>query len=73
MLSGVLTGWFLLMWFSKAPYYLTGVLVHTLWELWQKFIGMTKWDLRGSIDTVVDTIMHLIGMTLMVFINTKMT
>ena len=77
MLSGILTGFVLLKLFSKTPYYLTGVLVHTLWELWQKFIGMTKWDLRGAIDTVMDTIMHLIGMviavTVTVTVNTKTT
>lgn len=72
MLSGILTGWVLLQWFNKTPYYLTGVLIHTLWELWQKFIGMTKWDLRGAIDTVVDTIMHLIGMITIAYINTRM-
>ena len=36
------------------------LLVHTLWEIWQRAIGMTTWDLRGSIDTCVDTIL-LIG------------
>jgi hypothetical protein len=66
MLSGVLTG-IVLLYVSanykiKLPYYFTGLYIHTLWELWQKFIGMTKWDLRGAIDTVVDTIMCLAGM-----------
>ena len=72
MLSGILTGWVLLKWFNRIPYYFTGILVHTIWELWQKFIGMTKWDLRGAIDTIMDTIMHLIGMVIMASVNTKM-
>ena len=72
MLSGVLTGFILLKWFTNAPYYFTGLFVHTIWELWQKFIGMTEWDLRGAVDTAVDTIMHLIGMFLMQVINTMM-
>jgi hypothetical protein len=72
MLSGIATGLVLLVFFNKTPYYFTGVLVHTLWELWQKFIGMTKWDLRGAIDTVMDTIMHLIGMAIIAAVNTKM-
>lgn len=66
LLSGVVTGAILLyataIYKIRLPYYFTGLFVHTLWELWQKFIGMTQWDLRGAIDTVVDTIMCLIGM-----------
>ncbi len=66
MLSGALTGILLLCMSAnykiRLPYYFTGVFVHTLWELWQKFIGMTQWDLRGSIDTIVDTVMYLAGM-----------
>lgn len=75
MISGIVTGLILLKWFNKAQYYLIGGLVHTIWELWQKFIGMTQWDLRGGIDTIVDTIMHLIGMAIAAAgtINTKMT
>jgi hypothetical protein len=72
MLSGIATGLVLLVFLNKTPYYFTGILVHTLWELWQKFIGMTKWDLRGAIDTIMDTIMHLIGMVIMASVNTKM-
>lgn len=37
-------------------------LIHTIWELWQIIIGMTKWNtLRGFIDIIVDTIMFMIG------------
>jgi hypothetical protein len=45
-------------------YYWTGLLIHTLWELWQKFIGMTVWNLRGGIDTIMDTILFIFGMFL---------
>ena len=44
---------------TKSP--MTALLVHTLWELWQRAIGMTKWNLRGAIDTVVDTGLFMIG------------
>jgi hypothetical protein len=72
MLSGVFTGIVLLYAESnykiRLPYYFMGLFVHTLWELWQKFIGMTKWDLRGAIDTIVDTIMCLMGMMAVRFV-----
>jgi hypothetical protein len=63
MLSGVLTAHTLSMWFPKVPFFWTGLLIHTLWELWQIAIGMTKFrTLRGQIDIVVDTMAFLIGM-----------
>jgi hypothetical protein len=36
-------------------------IVHTLWELWQVFIGMTPLTLRGAIDTVMDTAISMLG------------
>jgi hypothetical protein len=64
MISGCIIGYALLYNKSNAFYYFTGLFIHTIWEIWQKFIGMTEWDLRGAIDTAVDTIMCLIGMAL---------
>lgn len=43
--------------------YLKGFLIHTIWEFWQRIIDMTKWDLRGGLDTLMDTILFMIGMT----------
>ena len=64
--SGVLTGYILLRWFRHLPYYLTAFIIHTIWELWQIFIGMTKWrTTRGQLDIVVDTIMFMIGVFLL--------
>lgn len=43
-----------------------GILFHSLWELWQVFIGMASpYRLTGKsglIDSFVDTIMFLLGM-----------
>lgn len=66
LLSGVVTGYVLLQFYPDLPYYTTGFVVHTVWEFWQIFIGMTKWKtLRGQIDIFVDTAMFMIGMLLM--------
>jgi hypothetical protein len=41
------------------------VIVHTIWEIWQIYIGMTKINtLRGISDVFVDTIMGMIGFIL---------
>jgi hypothetical protein len=37
------------------------LIVHTLWELWQIYIGMTKLDARGIIDSINDTLFFMIG------------
>jgi hypothetical protein len=64
-LSGVLTGYILVRWYSTLPYYTTGFVIHTVWEFWQIFIGMTKWKTaRGQMDIVVDTAMFMGGMFL---------
>lgn len=40
------------------------VIGHSLWELWQIYIGMTPLTLRGGIDVVVDTLMGVLGYSL---------
>ena len=55
LLSGVL---------FPSENYLYYFIVHSLWELWQIFIGMTPLNLRGFIDIIVDTLMGLLGMYL---------
>ena len=46
-------------------YYYKLFIIHTLWELWQMLIGMSKpWKLTGDsnlIDTFVDTTVFMIG------------
>jgi len=38
------------------------IVVHTIWELWQIYIGMTPiHTARGVIDIFVDTLMGIIG------------
>jgi hypothetical protein len=49
-----------------SQYYGAGLIIHTLWELWQMLIGMTVYTgagaLRQWIDTIVDTILFMGGM-----------
>lgn len=66
-LSGVLFGLF----FKLQQPFLVYLLVHTLWELWQLSIGMTKQNLRGYIDILVDTCMGLAGLALARFVIQK--
>lgn len=54
MLSGVLTR--LLTKDARVA-----LLVHTLWECWQLYIGMTRPNLRGFIDILSDTLYFFIG------------
>lgn len=46
-------------------YYFKMLVIHTIWELWQMLIGMSKpWKLTGDsnlIDTFVDTILFMLG------------
>lgn len=58
MLSGIL--------FSLVSNSLQGYIVtHTIWELWQIYIGMTPiHTLRGVIDIFTDTTMGIIGFNL---------
>jgi hypothetical protein len=46
-------------------YYYNLFIIHTIWELWQILIGMSKpWKLTGHsnlIDIFVDTIVFMIG------------
>jgi hypothetical protein len=61
--SGILTAWILANYFPASPIYKTGFWIHTAWEYWQIFIGMTKYyTFRGALDIVVDTLMFMGGM-----------
>jgi hypothetical protein len=62
--SGMLMGMIYLYLGKKIDfyYYYNLFIIHTIWELWQILIGMTKiWELNGIIDTTVDTIVYMIG------------
>jgi len=70
LLSGVLT--YIILQRYAFPQienpYITGFLLHTLWELWQVFIGMsypTKMSgHNGIIDTLMDTLLFMVGMAI---------
>ena len=72
-LSGFIAGWLYLRYIRdrtnrhtlKDNYYWNLFLLHTLWELWQVFIGMAKpWKLEGGsnlIDSIIDTGAFMLG------------
>lgn len=63
LLSGVLTAWILVQYFPDYEFYTTGFNIHTVWEIWQIIIGMTKiGTARGMIDVLVDTAFFMVGM-----------
>ncbi len=66
MFSGCLVAYFLL--FKSSHIYLKAFLIHTLWELWQVYIGMAKpFLLTGHsslVDMIVDTIFFMFGVFL---------
>lgn len=39
----------------------TYFIVHSLWELWQFWIGMTPSSLRGLVDICNDTVLGILG------------
>jgi hypothetical protein len=72
LLSGILIGYiFIYFNFSKdgnltnKEYYLKMFSLHTIWEMWQIFIGMSHpLNLSGQsniIDTIMDTILFMVG------------
>ena len=56
-LSGFLFSFF----FDSKNVYFYFFLAHSLWEVWQVYIGMTPLSLRGFIDVTVDTLMGFLG------------
>jgi hypothetical protein len=63
IISGVFVGMLLGRFKSiSAPVaFLTALLIHTLWEAWQVLITRTPNTVRGKVDTVVDTVLFMIG------------
>jgi len=65
-ISGVVFGYlYRSLKFNPSDYYYNALIVHSLWELWQIGIGMSKpFMLKGrnsAVDIVVDTIMFMLG------------
>jgi hypothetical protein len=57
---------------SPGELFIKLLIIHTLWEVWQIFIGMTNpLRLRDSIDITVDTISFLLGALLVYFFSKK--
>ena len=66
LLSGILLGLlYLFLGKEETTFYFHLFILHTIWELWQVFIGMAKpWRRTGDsnlIDSVVDTVMFMMG------------
>lgn len=61
-LSGVFFGLFHLYGRAVPSPFLTYLILHTLWELWQLWIGMTPRSIRGALDILVDTLVGVLGL-----------
>lgn len=66
VMSGLLLGYiYLYAGYNKQKYYYNLFVIHTFWEAWQIFIGMSKpFSLTGdnnSIDIFVDTTAFMLG------------
>jgi hypothetical protein len=66
LMNGLLFGYLYLHFRYNVRYYTaTMLIIHTLWELWQVFIGMSKpYMLTGPsniVDTFIDTILFMFG------------
>lgn len=65
-----LSGMLFMKWFmyyfpeqTAQDYYFMGFVAHTLWEVLQIVIDNTElYTLRGQVDTVVDTLLFMLGM-----------
>lgn len=63
ILSGLLTGYILWVYYPTYDYYWSGFWIHTFWEVWQILVKNTPyWTLRGKIDVVMDTVLFMGGM-----------
>jgi hypothetical protein len=66
LLSGIFLGAIYLFLGKEESFFFYHLFIlHTIWELWQVFIGMAKpWRRTGDsnlIDSIVDTVMFMIG------------
>ena len=70
-LSGVFFALLHLYFYRFESPFMTYFVVHTLWELWQLFIGMTIPNLRGILDIGNDTLFGLLGVFLVLRLKGK--
>ncbi len=63
-LSGVFFALLHLFFYRFSNPILVYFILHTLWELWQLYIGMTIPNLRGIIDILNDTLFGVLGVYL---------
>jgi len=65
-ISGIITG-YIYLYLNKpiSNYYYKLFIIHTIWELWQMLIGMSKpWSIYGNsnlIDIIIDTLVFMLG------------
>jgi len=69
--SGLLFGLVSLLLYRGSNPLLIYFILHTLWESWQLFIGMTPRTFRGLFDIFVDTCVGLLGCFLILSLEGK--
>lgn len=63
MVSGLLVGYILRVYYPEYPYYWTGFGIHSVWEIWQILVKNTPyWTARGVIDIGMDTALFMGGL-----------
>jgi len=72
-MMGIISGWIYLMFGYSSKYYFKAMFfLHTIWELWQVFIGMSKPNKHkgknNRYDILLDTIFFMIGTYLAFYI-----
>ena len=76
LLSGILTGYiYLSLGYKTKNYYWNLFIIHTLWEIWQIIIGMSKplkiVGKNNIFDTILDTIFFMIGCLIIFHLQIK--
>jgi hypothetical protein len=71
MISGIIIAFLFEQYKNK---YVIGLVIHTIWELWQIYIGMSNAHNRlsgknGLIDTIIDTLFFFLGMIMYDYIK----
>ncbi len=76
LLSGILSGYiYLYLGYKTKDYYWNLFIFHTLWEIWQIVIGMSKpFKIAGKnniFDTILDTIFFMLGAFIPLYLELK--
>jgi hypothetical protein len=74
-INGIIFGYLYLYFkYDIRSYFMTMLILHTIWELWQTIIGMAKpYKITGRsniVDTIMDTILFMCG-TYVIFLRMK--